>query len=101
MQRRSKKESPKSANKKILRSKILDVFNKNTAQPLNYKQVSAKLGLSDAEQKKLISEVLDELLRSGQLNRSGAWKVPIESARRTYNRNGSDDPFRCCLYHNR
>jgi ribonuclease R len=68
MQRRSKKESPKSANKKILRSKILDVFNKNTAQPLNYKQVSAKLGLSDAEQKKLISEVLDELLRSGQLN---------------------------------
>jgi ribonuclease R len=67
MQRRSKKESPKSANKKILRSKILDVFNKNTAQPLNYKQVSAQLGLSDVEQKKLISEVLDELLRSGQL----------------------------------
>lgn len=67
MQRRSKKESPQSANKKILRSKILGIFNQNTAQALNYKQISAKLGLSDPDQKKLISDVLEELLRNGQL----------------------------------
>ncbi|MCX6225728.1 MAG: ribonuclease R [Bacteroidia bacterium] len=64
---RTRKESPKSANKKILRSKILGIFNQNTAQALNYKQISAKLGLTDTDQRKLISDVLDELLRSGQL----------------------------------
>ncbi|MFA5815816.1 MAG: ribonuclease R [Bacteroidales bacterium] len=67
MVRRTQKESPKSANKKILRSKILGLFNQNTAQVLNYKQISAKLGLTDSDQRKLISDVLEELLRSGQL----------------------------------
>ncbi|MFA6481273.1 MAG: ribonuclease R [Bacteroidales bacterium] len=67
MGRRTQKESPKSAAKKILRSKILGLFNQNTAQALNYKQISAKLGLTDQGQRKLISDVLEELLRSGQL----------------------------------
>ncbi|MFA6126644.1 MAG: ribonuclease R [Bacteroidales bacterium] len=67
MGRRTQKESPQSAAKKILRSKILGLFNQNTAQALNYKQISAKLGLTDQGQRKLISDVLEELLRSGQL----------------------------------
>ncbi len=67
MSRRISKESPKSANKKILRSKILGVFNQNTALALNYKQISAKLGLTAADSRKLIADVLEELLRSGQL----------------------------------
>jgi len=67
MSRRTQKESPKSANKKILRSKILGLFNQNTAQALNYKQISAKLGLADMDQRKLISDVLEELLRNDQL----------------------------------
>ncbi|TSA35129.1 MAG: ribonuclease R [Porphyromonadaceae bacterium] len=67
MVRRTQKENPKSATKKILRSKILGLFNQNTAQVLNYKQISAKLGLTDSDQRKLISDVLEELLRSGQL----------------------------------
>ncbi len=67
MARRNKRESPQSANKKILRSKILGIFNQNTAQTLNYKQISAKLNLDDAGQKKLIADLLEELLRSGQL----------------------------------
>lgn len=67
MSRRSQKESPKSANKKILRSKILGIFNQNTAQALNYKQISAKLGLADMDQRKLISDVLEELVRNDQL----------------------------------
>jgi ribonuclease R len=67
MSRRIQKESPKSANKKILRSKIIGLFNQNTAQAWNYKQIGAKLGLSDGSQRKLISDVLEELLRSGQL----------------------------------
>lgn len=67
MARRNKRESPQSANKKILRSKILGIFNQNTAQTLNYKQISAKLNLEDPGQKKLIADLLEELLRSGQV----------------------------------
>jgi ribonuclease R len=67
MVRRTQKPSPKSANKKILRSKIIGIFNQNTAQALNYKQIGAKLGLGDQDQRRLISDVLEELLRSGQL----------------------------------
>lgn len=67
MPRRTRKESPKSANKKILRSKILGLFNENTAQALNYKQISGKLGLTDQDQRKQISDVLEELLRNDQL----------------------------------
>ena len=67
MQRRTRKESPKSANKKILRSKIFGLFNQNTAQALNYKQISARLGLTDPDQRKMISDALEELLSSGQL----------------------------------
>ncbi len=78
MLRRTKKESPKSANKKILKSKILSQFNENTAQALNYKQISAKLGLTDPDQRKLISGVLEELLTSGQLIESGRGKYKLK-----------------------
>jgi ribonuclease R len=67
MPRRTRKETSQSASKKILRSKILGIFNQNTAQVLNYKQISSKLGLKDPAQRKLVSDVLGELVRSGQL----------------------------------
>jgi len=67
MAKRTRKESPASANKKILRSKILGVFNQNTAQALNYKQISAKLGLADMDHRKLISDILQELVRNDQV----------------------------------
>jgi len=46
---------------------FLGLFNQNTAQALNYKQISAKLGLADLDQRKLISDVLEELVRNDQL----------------------------------
>lgn len=46
---------------------MLGLFNQNTAQALNYKQISAKLGLADMDQRKLISDVLEELVRNDQL----------------------------------
>lgn len=67
MARRTRKESSGSASKKILRSKILGIFNQNTAQALNYKQIGSKLGVAEHDQRKLISGVLEELVQSGQL----------------------------------
>ena len=67
MPRRTRKESTGSANKKILRSKVLGYFSQHASQVLNPKQISAKIGLTDAAQRSLIMDILAELVRSGQL----------------------------------
>ncbi|MFC3563121.1 ribonuclease R [Pedobacter jamesrossensis] len=51
----------KSANiKLVLNQLVSDIFEKNSNQPLNYKQVSAKLNLNDQESRETILEVLKE-----------------------------------------
>ncbi|MCX2585576.1 ribonuclease R [Pedobacter sp. MR22-3] len=51
----------KSANIKfVLNQLVSDVFEKNNNQLLNYKQVSAKLNLSDQESRETILEILKE-----------------------------------------
>lgn len=51
----------KSANIKfVLNQLVSDIFEKNSNQPLNYKQVSAKLNLNDAESRETILEILKE-----------------------------------------
>ncbi|RNL56451.1 ribonuclease R [Pedobacter jejuensis] len=51
----------KSANiKLVLNQLVSDVFEKNSNQPLNYKQVSAKLNLDDQESRETILEILKE-----------------------------------------
>lgn len=51
----------KSANiKLVLNQLVSDVFEKNNNQLLNYKQVSAKLNLSDQESRETILEILKE-----------------------------------------
>ncbi|WP_231459826.1 ribonuclease R [Pedobacter sp. Leaf132] len=51
----------KSANiKLVLNQLVSDVFEKNSNQPLNYKQVSAKLNLTDQESRETILEILKE-----------------------------------------
>ena len=51
----------KSANiKLVLNQLVSDVFEKNNNQLLNYKQVSAKLNLSDQESSETILEILKE-----------------------------------------
>jgi ribonuclease R len=51
----------KSANiKLVLNQLVSDVFEKNNNQPLNYKQVSAKLNLNDQESRETILEILKE-----------------------------------------
>jgi ribonuclease R len=55
----------KSANiKSVLNQLVSDVFEKNGNQALNYKQVSAKLNLSDQDSK----ETILEILKQGKLN---------------------------------
>lgn len=56
----------KSANiKLVLNQLVSDGFEKNSNQPLNYKQVSAKLNLNDQESRETILEVLKEGKNAG------------------------------------
>jgi ribonuclease R len=56
----------KSANiKLVLNQLVSDVFEKNSNQLLNYKQVSAKLNLNDQESRETILEILKEGKNTG------------------------------------
>lgn len=52
---RTKKENP---YKEVLTQMIVDIFEKSGNKPLNYKQVAAKLNVSDSDSKAAIAEVL-------------------------------------------
>lgn len=74
-----KKKSAKSLNKKLLRSKILGVFSNNPGQILNYKQISSKLEIKDPESRRLVSQVLTDLVNSHQLTEVGRGKFKMKS----------------------
>ena len=54
------KNKKSSSIKQVLTKMVLDVFEQNGNQPLNYKQVSAKLNIHDTESREIILEILKE-----------------------------------------
>jgi ribonuclease R len=46
--------------KQLLTQMVLDIFEKNSGTPFNYKQVSAKLNIQDPESRETIYEILKE-----------------------------------------
>ena len=82
MSRRSKGSDSRTRNKKTLRSQIIGIFNQNTAQSLNYKQISSRLQVKEPADRHLIIEVLNELVRSGQVTevQRGKYKLKIRGA---------------------
>ncbi|WP_140938555.1 ribonuclease R [Sphingobacterium lumbrici] len=59
---KSKKENP---YKEVLTRMIVDVFEKSDNQKLNYKQVAAKLNISDSDSKVAIADILNDASKSG------------------------------------
>ncbi|MCK9325430.1 MAG: ribonuclease R [Bacteroidales bacterium] len=82
MSQRNSRPTSGRQKKKILKEKIIGVFNQNTTQPLNYKQISSRLGLKDESQRKQILDILDELLKSGQLTevQRGKYRFKVKGA---------------------
>ncbi len=56
-----------NAFRNILIQLIVDIFEKNPQQPLNYKQVAAKLNIADTESKNTIQYILTEESRGSGL----------------------------------
>ena len=52
---KSKKENP---YKEVLTQLVIDVFEKNNNQLMNYKQVAAKLNITDTDSKVTIADIL-------------------------------------------
>lgn len=59
---KNKKENP---YKEVLTKLIIDVFEKNGNQLMNYKQVAAKLNITDAESKVAIADILNDASKEG------------------------------------
>src|ERR1700755_2301123 len=56
----SKKKTTNNSIKQVLTQLVLDVFEQNGNQSLNYKQVSAKLNIREPESKAVILEILKD-----------------------------------------
>src|SRR5258708_3268778 len=54
------KNKNSSSIKQVLTQMVLDIFEKNSGTPFNYKQVSAKLNINDPESRETIYEILKE-----------------------------------------
>ena len=54
------KKNNSSSIKLVLTRLVLDVFEQNNNQPLNYKQVSGRLNINDDESRGIILEILKE-----------------------------------------
>lgn len=61
-------EKEKRANRPALREEILDVFNANPKRSLNYKQVSAVMGLTKKSSRQLVEMLLLEMTEEGILS---------------------------------
>ncbi|MCL3780024.1 ribonuclease R [Prolixibacteraceae bacterium JC049] len=75
------KKKNKTFNKRSLKRHILNIFYDNPTKTLNYKQISAELGIKDQENRKLIYIVLCDLADSGKLTQiqTGKFKLKTET----------------------
>lgn len=60
------KQKKENTYKDVLTHLIVDIFEKSENTPLNYKQVAAKLNLSDADSKSAIGEILSDESKAGR-----------------------------------
>jgi len=60
------KQKKENAYKEVLTHLIADIFEKSGNAPLNYKQVAAKLNLTDSDSKVAIADILSDESKSGK-----------------------------------
>jgi ribonuclease R len=72
----SKKKN--NAFKNILTQLVVDLFADHMSQPLNYKQVSAKLNIDDNETRQLVNEIIKEQIHKGSLKETEKGKYQLK-----------------------
>ncbi len=71
------KKKNNSSIKQVLTQLVLSAFEQSNGNPLNYKQVSAKLNIRDAEARDIILEILKEETAKGTLKQISAGKFQL------------------------
>ena len=79
MVRKQKNKQKGNDTRREIRNQILGIFSQNTLQTLNYKQISSRLEQKDPALRGLISDVLLELVRSGELSEVARGKYKLRS----------------------
>jgi ribonuclease R len=72
---KSRKENP---YKEVLTQLIVDIFEKSGNTALNYKQVAAKLNITDSDSKVAISDILADGIKSGLFNQPDRGKFQLK-----------------------
>ena len=72
---KSKKENP---YKEVLTQLIVDIFEKSGNTSLNYKQVAAKLNITDSDSKATISDILSDGSRLGLFHQPERGKFQLK-----------------------
>jgi len=72
----SKKKNSSSISK-IFTQLVLDIFEQNGNTPLNYKQVAAKLNIRDADDRRVIFDILKDETFKGTLRESAPGKFQL------------------------
>lgn len=84
MGRRSNSQKKKSSNVGNISVKILKILKESGSQPLNYKQVASKLGLTDASSRNQIIKNLSQLAAKKQVEMVSRGKFIANTASDTY-----------------
>jgi ribonuclease R len=71
---KSKKENP---YKEVLTQLVIDVFEKNGNQLMNYKQVASKLNITDTDSKITIADILSDASKQGQFQQPERGKFKL------------------------
>ena len=74
-----KKKSSGSFDKKALKKSILAIFGANPNQPRNYKQISNLLLIKDTNEKKLVNDVMREMVEDDNLTEVSRGKFRLKS----------------------
>jgi ribonuclease R len=77
---RKKKNSSGGINKKTLANSILGVFSTHPKRSFNYKQLAKQLLITDSHEKKLITEILNELKAKEALEEISTGRFKLKSS---------------------
>ena len=80
MGRRKKKSSSGGINKKTLANSLLGIFSNHPKKTYNYKQLATLLLVTDSHEKRLISEILNDLKNKDALEEISTGRFKLKSS---------------------
>ena len=84
MRKRDKPGKKAGVSRKEMTERILGVLQENAGQGFNYRQIAKRLNISDDSEKRLVSDILEELTKARLIKEINQGKFMIKAAGRGY-----------------